>query len=295
MADELDPQLMATGCLPQPPSTRVGAAYTGVRTPRDRWVSTDTMRAFVPRGKCQSTVPACNWYTTGKGYQTKYAMMTGKPYPEVSYCAGYAEDTNNNFNVGTMPADSIRAIAAKGCLPVVPGLPEWFNSPRRVPPEAVAGRKNLRADEWEMCQTGEDVVSAILNGDPVNIGIDWFDSDANPGPTGHLPVRGQCFQPRCPGGHSVLACGVVMGYALSPSGVGILFNNHHGDSLTRAQQDERGRTLTFPVWGDDGFGVMPLERIANGIPRYGSWALRSVFIPADALADVPDPQFPAAA
>jgi hypothetical protein len=282
---------MATGCLPQPMDTRVGkccAPYTGARIPPGEWRSSDALKPYVPRGKCQRHVPSCNWHTTGKAYQTKYAFMAGTPgkYPEVSYVAGFAEDTGNDFNVGTMPLESIRAIAERGLFPVTPDLPEWYDRPRRFPEDAQRRRALFRADEWEQCVTREDVVSALLNNDPVNIGIDWWDSDANPGPTGHLPVAGRGGK----GGHSVLACGVVMGYALSPSGVGILFNNHHGDSHTPAFRDERGRQLKFPVWGDDGFGVVPVERVERGAPLYGCWALRTVYLLNDDL-DVPTPNF----
>ena len=53
----------ATGCLEQPHETRVGAqcgAYTGAMIPRSEWVSTDALKRYVPRGKCQFTIPACN-------------------------------------------------------------------------------------------------------------------------------------------------------------------------------------------------------------------------------------------
>ena len=285
----LTPADLATGCLPQPPDTRVGVAvgYTGTLVPESQWASADALKRFVPRGKCQGSVPACNWYTTGKAYQTKYAYMSGGKCPQVSYCAGYQEDTGGNFRVGTMPLDSIKAIAARGLHPVTPDCPEWFNSPRRIPAAVEAARPLYRADEWEELRTKAEIVSAILNNDPVNAGMDWYDSDANPGPTGHLPVRGSGR----PGGHSVLFCGVVTGYAPSPSGVGLLFNNHHGDSQTPATKDERGRTLRFPVWGDDGFGVVPVERVEADARKYGAWALRTVYVRNEDLADVPTPKF----
>jgi hypothetical protein len=281
--------MLATGCLPQPLGTRTAAGYrtyTGAAIDRKDWRSTDAMKPFVPRGKCQSHVPACNWYTTGKALQTKYFLTTGKLYPEVSYCAGYQEDTNGNFDAGTLPLDSIRMIANRGIPPAIAGLPEWFDRPRQIPADAQNARMNYRADEWEECKSAEQVVSAILNNDPVNLGIWWFDSDANPGPTGHLPVRGRGGR----GGHSVLGCGLVLDYAPSPSRVGVLFNNHHGDSKTPASRDERGRELKFPVWGDDGFGVVPLERVAEGIPVFGCWALRSVTVRNQDL-NVPKPIF----
>lgn len=282
---------LATGCLPQPIETRVGVrvGYTGPMFPTRQYRNFDALRRFVPRGKCQSSVPACNWYTTGKAYQTVYAFTTGKPYPEVSYCAGYQEATGGDFNAGTLPIDSIRAISERGLFPASDALPEWFNRPRLIPADAVSGRKLLRADEWEEARSAEEIISALLNADVLNIGIDWYAQDVNPGPTGHLGLRG-----RLVGGHSVLACGVVMDYANSPSRIGILFNNHHGDSMTPAFQDERGNKLQFPVWGDDGFGVVPIERVVDGAAKYGAWVLRTVMMRGQDLNDVPVPNFHAA-
>lgn len=278
----------ATGCLPQPVGTRLGShctPYTGRKIDRSEWRSTDAMRRYVPRGKCQFHVPACNWYTTVKALQTKYFMTTGRVIPSLSYCAGYQEDTNGDFDRGTLPLESIRMIADRGVPPAIDGLPEWFDRRRNIPARAQEQRAFYKADEWEECDTAEDVISAILNNDPVNLGIWWYDSDANPGPSGRLG-RGRGGR----GGHSVLGCGIVMDFPNSPSGVGILFNNHHGDSETPARTDERGRQLTYPVWGDDGYGVVSIERVAEGIPIFGCWALRTVTVnPVDVV--VPNPNF----
>lgn len=291
MADEILPEIMATGCLPQPISTRTGIdLYTGVMIPPEQYRSTRVMARYVPRGKCQSSVPACNWYSTLKAYQTVFAMRTGKPYPELSYCANYQIDTNGNFDAGTMPLESIRQITRDGIVPVGPGLPEWFNQPRQIPPELMKRRSLFRGLGWEECRTGAQVISAILNTDPVNIGIDWMSEDVNPGPTGFLGVGGRIID-----GHSVLAIGVEMGYHLSPSRIGIVFSNHHGDKLTPAFQDERGNQLKFPVWGDDGIGIVPIERVQAGIVKYGSFSLRSIMLTSDMLGDLPAPIFTAAA
>jgi hypothetical protein len=281
--------IMATGCKPQPPSTRATMPkFSGSRIPRSQYRSTDAMRRFVPLGKCQSSVPACCEYATIKCYQTKYGIVTGQSYPELSFCGNYQEQTGGDFTAGDMPLHAIKSLAEKGAYPVVPGLPEWFDRPMQIPAQAASKRHLFRADEWEECADEDDVVSAALNMDPVNVGIDWFDTDVNPGPTGHLQVQGN----RLLGGHSLIVCGVVMGYRYSPSGIGLLFGNHHGDSKTPAMHDERGNTFKFPVWGDDGFGVMPIERIRDGIGKYGSFALRSIYLPDADLAGGPDPKFP---
>ena len=288
----VDHDRMATGCHVQPADTRAGMVkYTGPRIKESDYESTDALRPYVPLGLCQASVPACCEFATIKAYMTKFHVTTGKPSVPLSICASYQENVNGDFTSGDAPMHSLRSLATKGAYPVVDGLPVWFDRPRSVPADAVARRHLFRADEFEDCQEAADLISAILNMDPTNIGIDWYDTDVNPGPTGHLLVRGN----RVVGGHSLTGCGIVMNYRPSPSGLGILFNNHHGDKLTPTQHDERGNTFTFPVWGDDGFGVMPIERAVAGMPKYGAFALRSVFVPDAILSDVPTPNFSSAA
>lgn len=283
---EIKPESMATGLEPQPKESRTLGAYTGQRIPASDYASTDALKRFVPRGKCQRTLPGCSSWTNGKCVQAKYAYMTGGKYPELSYAAMHQEITGGKMNRGSRPVDGIELIAKRGCPLATPNLPEWFASPRNFPADAVNDRMAYRADEWEECMSVEDVLSAILNMDPVNLGFWWYDSDANPGPTGHLPVRGSGGR----GGHSLIGCGIVMGYAKSQSGVGVLFNNHHGDKLSSSTVDERGRTLRYPVWGDDGFGVVPVERLVEGIEDFGCYALRTVTIRNEDI-NVPVPKF----
>lgn len=284
--------VLATGCLPTPMDVRLSSGirqgYTGTMVPKGEWRSTQALKPFVPRGRCQKHVPSCNWHTTGKAYQTKYAFMTGGRFmPNVSYVAGFQEDTGGNFDTGTLPINSIKAIATKGMHPVGPECPEWFDRPRKIPASVEAERFKYRADEWEEIRTLEELMSAILNNDPVNAGIHWYNADANPGPTGHLKHR----PPGQHGGHSVLFFGALMNYQYSPMGIGIVFNNHHGDSKTPGGKNEFGQEMKFPSWGDDGFGVVPVERLIEGMPLYGAWALRTVYIQNEHLNDVPQPKF----
>lgn len=285
-ADVFDAGQMGMGCLEQPPETRSLGSYTGQRIDRSQWTTVNTLKRFVPVGKCQFDLPGCCSWTTGKAVQTKYAYMVGGGYPQLSYAALHQLVTGGRMNRGARPIDSIEGVAKSGIPIVTPQLPEFFKSVRQLPKDAVEAGRAYLAHEWEECQSPEDVVSALLNNDPVNIGIWWYDSDANPGPSGHLPVRGSGGK----GGHSVEAYGVLMGYPKSPSGVGIVFSNHHGDKAVPAFKDERGRTLRSGVWGDDGCGVVPIERLIDGIPAFGCYALRTVTIRNEDL-NIPDPNF----
>lgn len=285
--DVLDFSQMATGCEPQPPETRSSLSeYTGKIIDPSDYYSTDGLKRFVPRGKCQSSLPACCTYTTLKLVQAKYSYMTGGKYPEFSYAAAHQEITGGRMSRGARPIDSIELVANRGIPLATPNLPEWFSSPRKFPDDAVADRMDVRAAEWQHIRNGKEAVSAILNMDGVNVCIWWYDSDANPGETGYLPVRGRGGK----GGHSVVGCGVLLGYELSPSRIGIIIGNHHGDKQTPAMKDERGRTLRFPSWGNDGFGVVPIERVEDGIPDFGCYALRTVTIRNEDL-NVPEPKF----
>lgn len=267
---------MGLGNCPIPEGTVKPKAYSGPMLPREQWFSSDALIDFVPRGKCQFDQPSCNAYATGKVWQTKYALTVGKKnfVRPVSYSALHQEITGGRMNDGSMPVDAINLIQSKGLFPVTSMLPEWYKQVQQIPPDAALARKLNRADEWEECYDGSGVVNACLALKPCNIGIWWYDSDVNPGPTGYLKVSGRSKL----GGHAVVACGVLMGYDYSPSGVGIIINNHHGDSKTPATTDERGNTIRAGVWGNDGFGVLPIERLNKDIPTFGAFCLGSVYV-----------------
>ncbi len=267
----LSPGQLALGLEPSPSGTTGLEPFTGTPIPRSAWVSTDALKPFVPRGKCQFSVPACTEYTNGKMYQTKLAHMTGRPgfVVPISYCANHQEITNGNMNRGSRAVDCIRQMVEKGLYPAGPNLPEWFDRPRQLP---AVERTPFAGDEWEEIFDADEVVSSLLGLNPVNVGFDWCQRDVTPGPAGHLVMDAG----RVLGGHSVLACGVVMGYTPSPSHVGILFSNHHGDSQTPNQRNEFGQDMGAGVWGADGFGVVPIERVAAGIPKYSCCTLRTV-------------------
>jgi hypothetical protein len=273
---EISFQQMGLGNCPLPPGAVKPKAFSGKLIPFDQWQSTEYMLQFVPRGKCQFTQPSCNSYATGKTWQTKYALTVGKPgfVREVSYSALHQEITGGNMDEGSMPLDAIRINQEKGLPPVSDQLPEWFERTRPFPPNTPEQRKLNRADEWEECPSGAYVGSAIQAMQPCNIGVWWYDSDVNPGPTGELKVRGSSRL----GGHAIVACGIVMGYRHSPRGIGIIISNSHGDSKTPSTKDERGNTIRSGVWGNDGFGILPIERLDNDIPTFGAFALRSVMV-----------------
>ena len=291
--EQLHPSAMATGCLPAAPQAFAGLpAYSGDLIPPEQYRTTEAMKPFVQRGLCQASVPACCEYACLKCYLSKYAMTTGKTPPKLSFCATYQDAVGGDFSAGDVPPHAVAILAGKGAYPASDELPVWFGSPRRVPAAAEASRHLYRADEWEKCGSAAEVISAVLNGDPVAFCVEWFTSDRSPGPEGELPVQGDYAV----GGHALFGWGLLLGYHLSPSGVGVRFNNHHGDKETPAITDEHGRQFLIGVWGDDGDGVMPIERIIRGFAIYGpAAALRSVYVPDSAFSDVPTPKFKDAA
>lgn len=270
----LSPDQLALGNNPLPPGAMKPRLSAAKLIPQSDWYSTEYLKQFVPRGKCQFNQPSCNSYATGKVWQTKYACTIGKAgfVRPVSYSALHQEITGGNMDDGSMPLDSIRINQERGLIAASSSLPEWYSSPRNLT-QFQDSRKLNRADEWEDCPSGAYIVSAVLAMQPCDFGIWWYDTDVN-APNGELVVRGRTRL----GGHALVACGLVMGYHNSPSGVGILFNNHHGDSQTPSQTDERGNSIRAGIWGNDGFGIVPIERLDADVPTFGAFALRSVMV-----------------
>lgn len=271
---ELSPGQFGLGLEPTPSGTTGLPAYTGAVIPRSEWASTYAMKRFVPRGKTQFNLPACTSYTNGKMFQTAIAVAVGRAgwWPEVSYCAAHQEITRNNMQQGSRAVDCIRLMVDRGLVPVMDGVPEFYGTPRQLPAAAQQERLKYAGGEWEEVFSVEQAVSAILSNHPVNIPVDWREADTNPGPTGHLKLNAG----RLLGGHSILGCGIVLNYPESPSGLGFLCGNHHGDKLTPNTKNEFGQVMKAGSWGDDGFCVVPAERVAVAIPKYSSCALRTV-------------------
>jgi len=270
----LSPAQMALGRNLLPPGAMKPRLSAAKLIPRSDWYTTEYLKQFVPRGKCQFNQPSCNSYATGKAYQTKYAQIVGKAgfVRPVSYSALHQEITGGNMDEGSSPLDSIRLNQEKGLRAATQQLPEWYSSPHQLASNDTT-RLLQRADEWEDCPSGAYIVSAVLAMQPCDFGMWWCEGDVNAA-NGELTMN----PGRKLGGHALVACGVVMGYKNSPSGVGILLNNHHGDSQTPSQTDERGNSIRAGIWGNDGFGIVPIERLDTDVPSFGAFALRSVYV-----------------
>jgi hypothetical protein len=268
---------MALGCEPCPQGTTGLPRYSGPQVPQSEWKAVDALRPFAPLGKCQFNLPACCTYTRVKAYQTLHAFHSGKVgnFPEVSYAAMHQEATGGRMQQGARPVDVLRT-APQGLVPVSPETPEFFTSPRNF---SGKGRELLKEDEWQEVFGLEDTVSAVLSLHAVNVCLDWRQRDANPGPTGELVMEAGGML----GGHSVLAVGIRFDYRNSPSGIGVIIQNHHGDKLSSGGKNEFG--LVSGVWGDNGFGIVPIERIVAGAEKYSSTALRTVMIQDKDLAN----------
>jgi hypothetical protein len=258
---------LALGCEPTPQGTTGLPRYAGAAIPRSEWRPVDVLRKYAPRGKCQFNLPACCTYTQLKQFQTLYAFACDGYYPEVSYAAMHQEVTGGRMQQGARPVDTMRLATTKGIVPASAEAPEFFTSPRRF---SGAGRELLVPHEQEELFTLEELVSSILNLEAPNVCLDWRERDANPGPSGECVMDAG----RLLGGHSVLAVGVRFDYRHSPSGIGVLIQNHHGDKLSSGGKNEFG--MVSGVWGDDGFGWIPAERLVDGAGKYTSTTLRTV-------------------
>lgn len=262
--------VMALGCEPTPQGTTGLKKWAGLLIPESDWKPVNALEQFVPLGKCQYSLPACCSYSRGKAYQTLHAFHSGKVgnYPQISYAAMHQEATNGNMNQGARPDDMFR-LARNGIVPADVEVPEYYTTPRNY---KGTGRDLNMEDEWYELFGLNDTVSALMSLHACNVCFDWRQKDSNPGPSGELVMDAGGYL----GGHSLMACGIRFDYRHSPSGIGVRINNHHGDELTSGGENEFGQVSG--VWGDNGFGWVPIERVIAGAKVYSSTALRTVQI-----------------
>lgn len=264
-------EVMALGCLESPQGETGLPRYSGQLIDRSKWKRVDVLRRFAPRGKCQFNLPGCCTWTQLKQFQTMYAFNCDGYFPELSYAAMHQEVTGGIMSRGARPVDTMRLSVSKGIIPVSKDTPEFFTTPRQL---NTAGRELYVPGENEEIFTVDELVSAIINLEAPNVCLDWRERDTNPGPSGELYDDREAGG--ILGGHSVLGVAVRFDYAKSPSGIGIGFQNHHGDKKSSGGPNEFGRVSG--VWGDDGFGWMPVERAIIGARKYSSTTLRTVKI-----------------
>jgi len=256
---------------------------------------------FVPRGKFQDGVGACNIYTTGKAFQA-CTKMQGGPSVDVSYAAVYWDlNRTNDPGQGTLPEDSLKYMLEKGIPLASQETPELTQRRFNLTPAQRKDALKYRFNDAYLLNRnngGLSACDAIMKGYLADGGIWWYDTDSYVSKDGRLPAVGRNIRSFSPGGHSVIfgslkwfdeggqvnAGGRMVNLE---SGLHIGFNNHHGDDECKPFTFPNGATVT-PRWGLNGCGYIPMSRVTAGMKVFAWWALKDVF---RFWGDLPTPTF----
>jgi hypothetical protein len=201
--------------------------------------------------KDQDGIGACNAFATVDTVETAYAINRIECPPlSTGYLYG---NINGGRDQGSMLEDAIEWMQTHGtCKASTVGMLDWKKS--QWPAGAAEEAKQYRVLEWWTCPTFEHVVSAILRGFAVNIGVMWGNSD-NPDADGWLPdsVRGG-------GGHSIMRCSV----------------EHRGGIWGVG-----GKNSWSEKWGKKGWMTFSEKRLTAEQGNFGWFAVRAVTYPMD--------------
>lgn len=225
--------------------------------PRSDWKPV-SLATFTPPVKDQDGIGACNAFATVNTVEIARAM-SGLEYAKLS--PGYLYGSiNGQRDQGSMLEDAIAWMQEHGtCLAAT--VPELAWKKSQWPSNAATEAKQYRVLEWWQCPTFEHVVSAILRGFAVNIGVMWGNAD-NPDADGWLPDRVTAG-----GGHSICRCTVENRNGVW--GVG-------------------GPNSWSAKWGKDGWMVFSEKRMVSEQSQFGWFATRATTFPSD--QGVPQPK-----
>jgi hypothetical protein len=233
---------------------------------RELWVPR-TRPTYAPKyTKNQKQTNMCNSFAITAGVEACRRMAGFK---EIRLSPAYSYGgINNGVDGGSGLEPGLERAVAKGNIPE--GLlPEFQWQPGTWPAGLDETAQHFRVLEYYLCPTFDHIMSAIMMGFPVIIGIFWGRSDSlnSMGWLTAEPSGGIA------GGHAMLS--------LSPEKTGSRWGL---------------RTLNSwgPAWGINGDGIIPEERFPNmnnsrGIPFTGAWASRVVTVAPGDIDLLPSP------
>jgi hypothetical protein len=258
-----------------------------------------TLLNYVPKGKFQNGVGACNAYATGKDFQG-CVRMSGGPKIDVSY-AGLYWQINGGRDSGSTPEAALQAMLQGGIALADSTTPELTTRNLRLSSAKLAEAKQYRFHEAHTINRNDGGASfcrAIMSGFLCNGGIWWWDTDDYMTQDGRMPPVGRNIRSWSKGGHSVCMGGLKWfdepatlkagphTFQL-PAGLYVEINNHHGDDECPPFTFSNGATVK-PRWGLNGNGFIHLGRFLDGMKAFGFWALRDVM---RFWGDLPAPVF----
>lgn len=241
------------GCLPRRvPVGSVFPVFDSPRTPiipRKEWRPVDWSH-FVDQVLDQDGTAACNAFAS---VQCMHVLrrMNGLPFVLLSAGNLYGR-INNGRDEGSYLSDSLLELQTNGvCRASIVPMLEWRQ--HRWPPEWKADAIKFRAVEVYDCPSFDHLVSAILQGFVVNLGI-MVGNNFTVQPDGWLRDYTGGY-----GGHAM--CGVGVDFHPTRHVWGIKVVNSWGDN-----------------WGREGFAIVPESYFKSNWFQDG-WAIRVVVDP----------------
>lgn len=207
---------------------------------------------FLPYVHDQGQVGQCNADDTVAMIES-CRMSQGLPFVKLSPADLYHR-INGGVDQGSLLEDALAECIKNGVGTAETCGLIWQGTGQRT--ASAAERARFKVLEAFICPTVKHCMSAVLSGFRLSTGIMWYDNyDVDD--QGWLPLKGQCSQPQCPGGHAVFGYKPAMRKGKSRTYFGIWHQNSWAEN-----------------WGIAGRGVFPLEAYAGEVG--GWWAVRSV-------------------
>lgn len=224
--------------------------------PQDDWRPVDYAE-FFPTIHNQGSVGQCNAEATVNVVEG-LRRMGGFEHHDLSPGDLYARINGGRDN-GSLPENALMELMRNGVATTATSPHIWDG--RRYP-NAASERAENRILEANWCPTGSHVVSALLQGWLVNIGVWWYGRDPVDS-DGWLRSVGSGGR----GGHAICCVGLVE---------------------RRGQWGVKIVNSWSAQWGRGGFGILPLVRVNEGCQVFQAWACRQ---PTRHPGKLPVPQF----
>ena len=219
--------------------------------PRSQWVPM-SLEAFLPPVRDQGQIGKCNAEATVNAFMTA-RRISGLSFQDLSddYLYGnicFKDQWGRRQDSGSLLEDGLKWMLTNGtCTRSVVRDGNW--NPQAWPAQAATEAKEFIVEEAYLCPDFAAVASAVQQGFPVIVGIDWYDNFFQVDADGWLPTR----PGRPVGGHAIMCYGV---------------------SQRNGVWGADCRNSWGPTWGRGGNFTIPEQHFAGQVG--GFWAIRSV-------------------
>lgn len=219
--------------------------------PRSQWVPM-SMEAFLPPVRDQGSVGKCNAVATANAFMMA-RRISGLSFQDLSddYIYGnicFRDAWGRRQDSGSLLEDGLKWMQTNG-TPTRSVVRDGNWNPQAWPSQAATEAREFIVEEAYLCPDFAAVASAVQQGFPVIVGIDWYDNFFQVDQDGWLPMRPG--QPA--GGHAIVCYGV---------------------SQRNGVWGADCRNSWGPTWGRGGNFTIPEQHFQGQVG--GFWAIRSV-------------------